>query len=275
MYGKLQILVLVLLLTTAYTETKALSAETDLTVNAAEYICAKAREGKKTRLAVYTFTNDAGDTSAETKGYSTKIMALILDKKEFKVIDPESVKEVINEQEKGLTGLIDPETAAETGKITGADALIFGISGSGSLQVRIIDAATGEVIGATLEVAGGKTRISNDDYKSPESKNPFMAAEFKRNLRLIYNKQPMLYLYITANETEAAELDKTFPGAMNRLRQKITDKDHQRLEYRKKRLADFMNTNPEFDKSIRQSREELIEQLQKKKENRKGKKNQK
>ncbi|MCK7516160.1 MAG: hypothetical protein MZV70_77405 [Desulfobacterales bacterium] len=100
----------------AYSYSPVIAAEKDLTVNAAEYICTKAREGKKTRLAVSTFTNDAGDISSETS-YSTKIMALILDKKEFKVIDPESVPDIISEQEKGMTGLIDSETAAETGKI--------------------------------------------------------------------------------------------------------------------------------------------------------------
>jgi hypothetical protein len=157
MFKIIKVLLLAAVTVAVYDYTPAAAAESDLSVNAAEYICTKAKEGKKTRLAVYAFTNDAGETSSETKGYSTKIMALILDKKEFKVIDPEKVPEVISEQEKGLTGLVDPETAAETGKMVGADALIFGISGAGSLQVRIIDAVTGEVIGATLEQIGGKT----------------------------------------------------------------------------------------------------------------------
>jgi len=274
MLKKLSIFISILILMAVSNNSPAVSAETDLTVNAAEYICTKAREGKKTRLAVYTFTNDAGDKSAETKVYSTKIIALILDKKEFKVIDPEKIPEVINEQEKGLTGLVDPETAAETGKMTGADALIFGISGSGSLQVRIIDASTGEVIGATIEITGGKSTISNEDFKSPESKKKFIASEFERSLRPLYINHPMLYLYLTANEEEAAELDKNFPAVMNRLRQKITDKDNRRFENRKKKLAGFRIKNPEFDKSIRQSRETLINQMLEKKENRKGKKNQ-
>ena len=268
MLKKLNALMLIFISSILYNSSPAVSAEADLSANAADYICIKAREGKKTRLAVYAFTNDTGETSSETKGYSTKIMALLLDKKEFKVIDPERVPEIISEQEKGLTGLVDPETAAETGKMIGADALIFGISGPGSLQVRIIDASTGEVIGATLEEKEGKTKINNDDFKSPDAKRKFLTAEFERNLHQIYNNHPMLYLYITANDTELSEMDDTFPVAMKKFRQKMSAKDAEKsakFEKRKKRLADFRNENPGFDNRIRESRKILIEQLKEKK----------
>lgn len=248
------------------------SAETDLSLNAAEYICTKAREGKKSRLAVYAFTNETGDTSTESRGCSTKIMGLILDKKEFKVIDPESVPAVISEQEKGLTGLVDAETAAETGKMIGADALVFGISGKNSLQVRIIDAATGEVIGATLEQNGGKTKVNNEDFKSPESRKKFIAAEFLRNLSQISGKNPMLYLYLTANDNELALMNEEFPEAMDKLKKRINDKDPKRnavFEKRKKRLIDFRNENPPFNARIIESRKSIMEQIKDRKKKRK------
>ena len=155
----------------------------------------------------------------------------------------------------------------------GADALVFGISGSDSLQVRIIDAATGEVIGATLEVNGGKNKINNEDFKSPESKKKFISSEFERSLRPVYNKNPMLYLYLTANDEEAADLDENFPKAMEKLKQRITEKDSlksMKFEKRKKRLTDFRKENSEFDKRIRKSRLSLLEQLKEKKEKKKG-----
>jgi hypothetical protein len=274
MFKKIIIFILLPAAITAFNYLPAVSAEKDITFNAAEYICAKAREGKKTRLAVYAFTNDAGDISSETRSYSTKIMALILDKKEFKVIDPESIPDIISEQEKGMTGLIDSETAAETGKMIGADALVFGITGSGSLQVRIIDSTTGEVIGATLEENDGKTKIKNEDFKSPEGKKKFMAEEFERSTRQIYNNHPMYYLFITANETELAEMEQAFPAEMNRIKQRISDGDPAkavRLEKRKKKLADFRNANPGFDNRIRESRKSLMEQLKDKKKRKKKK----
>lgn len=274
MFKRIRLFILLTACITAFNYLPAVSAEKNLTVNAAEYICTKAREGKKTRLAVYAFTNDAGDVSSESRSYSTKIMALILDKKEFKVIDPESVPDIISEQEKGMTGLIDSETAAETGKMIGADALVFGITGSASLQVRIIDSTTGEVIGATLEESGGKTKIKNEDFKSPEGKKKFMAEEFERSTRQIYYNHPMYYLYITANETELAEMEQTFPSEMNRIKQRISDGDPMktaRLEKRKKKLADFRNANPGFDNRIRESRKSLMEQLKDKKKKKKRK----
>ena len=273
MYKKIKILIIAAVSVIAYSYYPAIAAEKDLTINAAEYICTKAREGKKTRLAVYAFTNDAGDISAETRSYSTKIMALILDKKEFKVIDPESVPDIISEQEKGMTGLIDSETAAETGKMIGADALVFGITGSGSLQVRIIDSTTGEVIGATLEESGGKTKIKNEDFKSPEGKKKFLAEEFERSTRQIYNNHPLYYLYITANDQELAEMDELYPVEMKKLKQRLADRDQKlnaKFEKRKKRLADFRNSNPDFNKRILDSRKSIMEQL-KEKQNKKKK----
>ncbi len=272
MYKKIKVLIIAAVSVIAYSYSPATAAEKDLTINAAEYICTKAREGKKTRLAVYAFTNDAGDISSETRSYSTKIMALILDKKEFKVIDPESVPDIISEQEKGMTGLIDSETAAETGKMIGADALVFGITGAGSLQVRIIDSTTGEVIGATLEESGGKTKIKNEDFKSPEGKKKFMAEEFERSTRQMYNNHPMYYLYITANETELAEMEQAFSSEMERIKKRISDSDPAkvtRFEKRKKKLADFRNANPGFDSRIRESRKSLIEQMKDKKKKKK------
>ncbi len=254
-----------------YTYPQAAHADTDLSANAAEYICTKAKEGKKTRLAIYTFTNDTGDTSPESKVYSTKIMAIILDKKEFKVIDPEKIPEVVNEQEKGLTGLIDPETAAETGKLIGADALVFGVSGKGSLQVRIIDAATGEVLGAKLEENGGKPTISNEDFKSPEAKKKFIAFEFERDLTQLYRKRPMLYLYVTADEKELSELEENFPEAIEKLKLRINEKDpkkNAKFERRKRNLSGFRKENPGFDKRIRNSRKSLFDQLKKEKNGR-------
>jgi len=274
MFLKISTFMLVIISLIVYSYSPAVSAGTDLTVNAAEYICTKAREGKKTRLAVYAFTNDAGDVSSETRSYSTKIMALILDKKEFKVIDPESVPDIIGEQEKGLTGLIDSETAAETGKMIGADALVFGITGSGSLQVRIIDSTTGEVIGATIEENNGKTKIKNEDFKSPEGKKKFMAEEFERSTRRIYNNHPIFYLYITANDEELAGMDEALPSEMNKLRQRLSERDPEKntmLEKRKKRLSDFRNSNPDFDHRIRESRKSIMEQLKDKKKKKKKK----
>jgi len=274
MLKKINTLVLSMTSILIYSYLPAISAEKDLTANAAEYICTKAREGKKTRLAVYTFTNDAGVTSSETKGHSTKIMSLIIEKKEFKVIDPDSVPAVINEQEKGLTGLVDAETAAETGKMIGADALVFGISGKDSMQVRIVDAATGEVIGATLEQSGGKTKVKNEDFNSPEAKKKYIGAEFERSLRQSYEKHPLLFLFLTANPEELAEMNELFPDAMNKFQNRMKDKDpdkNLKFEKRKKRLLDFRNENPGFNKRIIQSRKNLLEQFKNKKDKRKKK----
>ncbi len=268
MRGKTGFCILIIVSITVFSNTPAVSAETDLSINAAEYISIKAKENKKTRLAVYAFTTETGDISPETKGCSTKIMGLLLEKKDFKVIDPESIPAVITEQEKGLTGLVDAETAAETGKMTGADALIFGIYGKNSLQIRLIDSATGEVIGASIEQDKGKTKINNQEFSSTDAKRRFQISQLEINLRKIYNKNPLRYLFITATDKELEELYQTFPVRMKNIIQKDTEKDPDKkalFEKRKRKLLQLREEDPSFNNRMIESRNNLLEKLKEKK----------
>lgn len=244
------------------------SIEKKVADSAAEYICIKAKEGKKKNLAIYTFTEKNGEATPNSQGYATRIIEVILDKKEFKVIDPDKVSKIIEEQEKGLTGLVDPDTAPETGKMIGADVLIFGITDKNTIQIRILDSVTGEIIGATVAESGGSAKTSNEDFKSGENKKRFYSEQAMKILTQIYTKNPKKFLYITANDSEFAELEKNYPRAMNDARTKYQEPDSKRkgsIEKKKKRFLQYRTSDPEFDNKIKAMRKKALEDLESKK----------
>lgn len=247
------------------------SNEDDIAGKAADFICAKAKEGGKNRLAVYPFTAKDGETSTETEGYATKIIEIILTKGEFKVIDPSSVSKIIEEQEKGLTGLVDPETAPETGKMIGADAMIFGITGDGMVQIRIIDAETGEILGATVSGTEGSAKISNEDFKAPEKRNDFLAEQMKNRLKQLYLKHPGMFLVVTADENEMELMKKDFPRLTKEMGKRLKDRNNRKMDNfndRKRKLLQMRKENSEFDSIIREMRVKAMADLK----SRRGKK---
>jgi hypothetical protein len=70
----------------------------------------------------------------------------------FKVIDRVHLKSIIKEHKLSATGLIDPKTARQLGKIAGVEALVTGtitpFGESVRVTVKVLDTATAEVIDA-------------------------------------------------------------------------------------------------------------------------------
>jgi hypothetical protein len=248
------------------------SMEKKVADSAAEYICIRAKEGKKKNLAVYPFTEKNGESSADSQAYATRIIEVILNKKEFKVIDPDKVSKIVAEQEKGLTGLVDPDTAPETGKMIGADAMIFGIKDKTTLQIRILDSVTGEVIGATVAESGGSAKASAEDFKSGNSRKKFFAEQTMRNLVQMYNNFPKKFVYITANDSEYAEMEKKFPLMMGELKHKFEEINASRkamIDKKRKKFLQIRSENSDFDSKIKEMRQKVLDDFSARKEKRK------
>lgn len=262
------LIIMTLITTLSLVTIPALSMEKGIADSAAEYICLRAKEGNKSRLAVYPFTARDGSTTPDTEAYATRIIGEIIANGRFHVIDPSKVSKIIEEQEKGLTGLVDPDTAPETGKMLGADVLIFGIADNGNLQIRMVDSVSGEVIGATVAVSGSSAMVSNDDFKSEKNKNRFFAEQAQGRLGELYRKHPVMFLVVTSNDSEMKELETEFPRMMKNISTKMMDRDQvkqQRFENRRKRLLIMRENNTEFNSWIKKMREDAKEMLKEKK----------
>lgn len=240
----------------------------DLDRYAADYICSKAGETGKSRLALYPLTTEEGDTTSETQALTTRIMELVIGKGGFRVIAPEQVSKVLEEQEKGMTGIIDSETAPETGKILGADVLVYSTYGTTRIQVRMIDAVTGEMVGATVSDMGGKTpSVQNDDMTKPGARDEFQIKQLNHKLKHYFRTKPFVYMYMTSNDEEMKQLEISYPeetGKLNRrlARLKLKQKRYNRF---KTKVMDLRQRNPLFDQKIRESHQSLAAVMQNRK----------
>lgn len=128
----------------------------------------------------YTTWDDFGDRS----GIATEaLINLIADRPDvFQIFERIELQELIDEQSLGMTGLVNPDTAAEVGNLSGAEYKIFGavtnlsakndsldlfdIFGSqasvtANVTIRVVEVATGRIVlvgqgkGSSKHVSGG------------------------------------------------------------------------------------------------------------------------
>lgn len=111
-------------------------------------------------MAVVDFVDVSGERT-ELGRFLAEEMSVALLEVGFKIIDRAHLARIMEESRLGQSGIVDPETAKELGKIIGADALVTGTLttlGEGlRMTVKILDTDT-----ATL-VAGARTTISLND----------------------------------------------------------------------------------------------------------------
>jgi TolB-like protein len=109
-------------------------------------------QGKK-KIAVIDFTDLQGGTSELGKYIAEQLTVdLVMDRKDFSVLDRANLKSILAEHKLTATGLIDPDTAKKLGMFAGVDALILGnVTPKGqniSVTAKIITTDTAEIVGA-------------------------------------------------------------------------------------------------------------------------------
>lgn len=105
------------------------------------------------KVTVLDFTDLQGSGTELGKYVAEQITVdLVLEKRDFSVLDRANLKSILAEHKLTAKGLIDPETAKKLGMFAGVDALILGtITPKGSnmsLTAKIITTETAEIIGA-------------------------------------------------------------------------------------------------------------------------------
>ncbi|KWT83450.1 CsgG/HfaB family protein [Candidatus Magnetominusculus xianensis] len=146
---------------------------------------------EKPRLGVLRFTNDTRASwwsSGTGRDLQDMLASELVSTKSFQVLERKELDAVLGEQDLGASGRIDPATKAKIGKIKGAQYLIaatvsafeentegqgggIGIAGiniGGSeakaymaVDLKVIDATTGEVVDARTVEASSKSSASS------------------------------------------------------------------------------------------------------------------
>lgn len=109
-------------------------------------------KSKKTRIAVVDFTDLHGNVTELGRFLAEEFsVALAGAGQGFEIMDRTHLQTILKQHKLAATGLIDPATAQQLGKIAGVDALITGtitpLGENVRLAIKILDAETAKVIG--------------------------------------------------------------------------------------------------------------------------------
>ncbi len=252
-----------LLFLTLVSPLPALDTKT-LSEGAGRYICETAKNKNKKIIAVFPFTDMEEKENPDTRK-ATTLVIISIGTCHIKVVDKSKLSKIINEQSLTQLGLVDDESAPETGKILGADTLIFGNLDSRSLQIRIIDATTGEILGAShLEGKGGKSGEAKLEIKreDPEkSRENFRARRLREWVKRVRRNKPGLFLYVTLNNNEWENFRKRNPVRAERITGKtesVSREIKERLAKIKNNIALLRAKDPGFDRIIRKTQEKIL-----------------
>jgi curli biogenesis system outer membrane secretion channel CsgG len=158
-------------------------------------------KGPKLRVGIVDFVNKSSYGAGRLGTSASDILTTELFKTgAFILVERAQLRQVLGEQSLGQTGVVNPETAAQAGKVLGLNALVtgsisqFGVSTGGAdygvykqkvqtakctVDVRVVDASTGQLLFAdsgkgefekkSQEVLGMGTRAGYDETLGQEA----------------------------------------------------------------------------------------------------------
>ena len=114
-----------------------------------QQIAKEMTEYQKTTIAVVQFTDLDGNVTDFGKYLAEELITRLFQTKKFKVIERQLLNKIIAEQKLSLTGMIDPTSAKQLGKLLGVDAVCSGtitdLAQSLRVNARLINTETGEI----------------------------------------------------------------------------------------------------------------------------------
>jgi TolB-like protein len=120
-----------------------------------QQIASKMAARQKTTVAVVEFTDLQGNVTDLGRFLAEELVTRLGDLEKFRVIERQLLAKIIAEQKLSLTGVVDPASAKQLGKILGVDAIVAGsvtnLAQSVRVNARLISTETGEVF-ATASV---------------------------------------------------------------------------------------------------------------------------
>ncbi|HUP24987.1 MAG TPA: FlgO family outer membrane protein [Thermoanaerobaculia bacterium] len=127
----------------------------------ATQIASKVQQEQKQKIAVLPFRELDGRATVLGTYLSEDLVTHLFNLGNFDIVERTMLDRLLGEIKLGQSGLIDPETAKEVGKIAGVDAVVTGtltdLQSYVAVNCRLIDTATGRVF------AAAQVRIAKDD----------------------------------------------------------------------------------------------------------------
>lgn len=123
------------------------------------------------KIAVLSFPYHDGTTSSGSTIVQERMTTFLVEGGKIDVIERNLLKKVMEELKLGMTGLIDPKTSMELGRILGVGAIVTGTlndvsSDMTEVNARVIEAETGKIL------AAGQAEIERTWKDSPAAPQP-------------------------------------------------------------------------------------------------------
>lgn len=138
-------------------------------------IATRLETSSRKSVAVIDFTDLDGNVTELGRFLAEELsVALFADAKSYAVVDRTHLKALLKEQKLSSTGLIDPQTARQLGKVAGVDTIVTGsltsLGDSVRVAVKALDTETARMIAATtVDVPRTGAITSLGDVLSPGS----------------------------------------------------------------------------------------------------------
>lgn len=125
-------------------------------------MCEKVTKAGKKNLAVADFTDLQGNTTELGRFLAEELSAELADNaKGFEMVDRNNLRSILTEHKFSMSGLVDPKTVKELGRIAGVDAIVTGtitpFGDSVRVSAKVIATDTAKVI-ATAKGDIAKTK---------------------------------------------------------------------------------------------------------------------
>ena len=120
---------------------------------------------KKTKIAVMDFQmqGEQGETKDMGKIVAEWLITGLVETGRFDVIERRLLEKILEEQKLGLTGAIDPNSAAQLGKILGVKTIVSGtvvsLEGYTEINARLINVDTASIVAAEKVRASSAERL--------------------------------------------------------------------------------------------------------------------
>jgi TolB-like protein len=161
-------------------------------------IAGKMSAKQKTTIAVAEFTDLQGNVTDFGRFLAEELITRLYETEKFKVIERQLLNKVITEQKLSLTGMIDPASAKQLGKLLGVDAIVSGtittLAQNLKVNARLISTETGEIFAvASTEIfkdesvtgllSGGSSAPAQAAKQTPQQPSPAKQSPNKINVR--------------------------------------------------------------------------------------------
>ena len=148
---------------------------------------------QKRTIAVVEFTDLQGTVTDFGRYLAEELITRLYIAENFKVIERQLLSKVIAEQKLSLSGVIDPASAKQLGKLLGVDAIVSGtitnLSQSVKVNARLISTETGEIFAvASSEIFKDESVMGLLGSKTPSSSKATPVTKGDTANRIIQNE---------------------------------------------------------------------------------------